>query len=715
MWNRYLAKSLPGPYKKVALAALEAKPRRSTLYPTPQTIKIVRHRKIVVTVETSESEYETDADSSDEEEVVVKKEERKKYPLEKHVDFPRCVKDAEERKSTTQKQQPKSAMKDDCQKAQVGTIKFHKNDDGEENPDLPSFVLHLNANQDRSGQQQGGDQHASNQNSNKASQKQENRADLPQNNGRQPGKQNQGKGSNNQSNSSGQNSNQSRDSIYDRGIKKFSLDDIQRIKGNLYHYHSFPGMGRTLQPSRATVMLREDVIECQSDPRPNAFVDMNTGVVRVYHGPVYGNPYASIVPTQQMSVGSFPTQAIPPFFAGPQATQAMNMNRMYGGPPLMPGTEQRWGPPPHNSPAQSNNNLRGQSQNGFQGQNRSNSPGQNQNNSSSQNRNNSPNLNQNNSQGQNWNNSPNLNQNNSQGQNWNNSPAQNKNSPAQSNSGKTRTSPPKQNNMDPPPNDSWIEVTSEQADRMAKGEMPGDWGNDNNTGGGGWDNSNSNNAGWGGDNNGQMNVQSSGNGNNNDSNVGEQSWDNANTGGSGWDNGNGQSSSPNIPGNFDSSKPTNNAGWGGDTKNKQSSNNNSQGWGENSGNNQPTSGGSGWNNQSSNNTSGGGGDDWGAPTKPAEWGDMSATLHTYDTENQKPEGGNSGGAGGWNSTNNGGGSGWNPGNNGGGSGWNSGGGGNSSSHKNWATETGISAGSWGEGGSKANPTSYGVKRNTNGW
>ncbi|KAI9733480.1 MAG: hypothetical protein M1818_007228 [Claussenomyces sp. TS43310] len=55
-------------------------------------------------------------------------------------------------------------------------------------------------------------------------------------------------------------------------------------------------MSRLIQPSRAEVVIREDVIECANDPRPNAFFDAKTGILRVYHGPNYGNPMASVVP-----------------------------------------------------------------------------------------------------------------------------------------------------------------------------------------------------------------------------------------------------------------------------------------------------------------------------------------------------------------------------------------------------------------------------------
>lgn len=61
-------------------------------------------------------------------------------------------------------------------------------------------------------------------------------------------------------------------------------------------------MSRLILPSRAEVIIREDVLENASDPRPNAFFDARTGMLRVYHGPMYGNPGGSLVPLQAQHV-----------------------------------------------------------------------------------------------------------------------------------------------------------------------------------------------------------------------------------------------------------------------------------------------------------------------------------------------------------------------------------------------------------------------------
>jgi hypothetical protein len=49
-------------------------------------------------------------------------------------------------------------------------------------------------------------------------------------------------------------------------------------------------------PIRAELFQVEHAIEAPEDPVPNAFVDTNQGVVRVYHGPRYGNPWATLYP-----------------------------------------------------------------------------------------------------------------------------------------------------------------------------------------------------------------------------------------------------------------------------------------------------------------------------------------------------------------------------------------------------------------------------------
>jgi len=75
----------------------------------------------------------------------------------------------------------------------------------------------------------------------------------------------------------------------------------RRSAQNLASYLS-RNMSRLILPSRAEVIIREDVLENPSDPRPNAFFDARTGMLRVYHGPLYGNPGGSLVPLQAQHV-----------------------------------------------------------------------------------------------------------------------------------------------------------------------------------------------------------------------------------------------------------------------------------------------------------------------------------------------------------------------------------------------------------------------------
>lgn len=95
-------------------------------------------------------------------------------------------------------------------------------------------------------------------------------------------------------------------------------------------------------PARAEVLQIEHAVETPEDPRPNAFVDNEHGICRVYHGPAYGNPYGSLYPRRGLS-GPPPFQPLP---AGvPHPTQ----NPYYNG--FDPNQMARHGqPPPPNFP-----------------------------------------------------------------------------------------------------------------------------------------------------------------------------------------------------------------------------------------------------------------------------------------------------------------------------------------------------------------------------
>lgn len=51
-----------------------------------------------------------------------------------------------------------------------------------------------------------------------------------------------------------------------------------------------------LMPVNAQVLQVEHSVESADDPRPNAFYDSEHGIMRVYHGGAYGNPYGALYP-----------------------------------------------------------------------------------------------------------------------------------------------------------------------------------------------------------------------------------------------------------------------------------------------------------------------------------------------------------------------------------------------------------------------------------
>ncbi|KAI1769536.1 hypothetical protein GGR53DRAFT_3604 [Hypoxylon sp. FL1150] len=103
-----------------------------------------------------------------------------------------------------------------------------------------------------------------------------------------------------------------------------------------------------LMPPRPHVLQVEHTVEVQEDPRPNAFYDNSHGIMRVYHGPVYGNSqgmlYSSRIYGNQslpMPVGTpHPTQN--PWYNGFQYTVGPS-----GTAPTQPTPSQT--PPPANS------------------------------------------------------------------------------------------------------------------------------------------------------------------------------------------------------------------------------------------------------------------------------------------------------------------------------------------------------------------------------
>lgn len=59
-------------------------------------------------------------------------------------------------------------------------------------------------------------------------------------------------------------------------------------------------------PVTAQVLQVEHAIECPEDPRPNAFHDEQHGIVRVYHGPAYGNPHGALYPVRDPTRATLP-------------------------------------------------------------------------------------------------------------------------------------------------------------------------------------------------------------------------------------------------------------------------------------------------------------------------------------------------------------------------------------------------------------------------
>ncbi|KAI1335540.1 hypothetical protein F5Y15DRAFT_246673 [Xylariaceae sp. FL0016] len=61
-----------------------------------------------------------------------------------------------------------------------------------------------------------------------------------------------------------------------------------------------------LLPPRSQVLQVEHAVEGSEDPRPNAFYDHEGGIMRVFHGPVYGNPHGTLYPKRVYSHQNLP-------------------------------------------------------------------------------------------------------------------------------------------------------------------------------------------------------------------------------------------------------------------------------------------------------------------------------------------------------------------------------------------------------------------------
>lgn len=78
-----------------------------------------------------------------------------------------------------------------------------------------------------------------------------------------------------------------------------------------------------IMPIKSNVVQCEHTIEGPNDPRPNAFIDSGKGIVRIYHGPVWGNHtgelYGAVNPSKlsPLPPSARPQFGYPPSWAGP--------------------------------------------------------------------------------------------------------------------------------------------------------------------------------------------------------------------------------------------------------------------------------------------------------------------------------------------------------------------------------------------------------------
>ncbi|OLN81688.1 hypothetical protein CCHL11_05504 [Colletotrichum chlorophyti] len=127
----------------------------------------------------------------------------------------------------------------------------------------------------------------------------------------------------------------------------------------------FPHLRRPnlIMPVRAEVLQVEHTIEGVEDPRPNAFLDPQHGVVRVYHGPAYGNPYGLLYPARNPNKATLPIGVPHPLqnpyfhgfanpanpgdnrFQGQSPWGAVPVTYMPGGPPVMASIDPSQIPP----------------------------------------------------------------------------------------------------------------------------------------------------------------------------------------------------------------------------------------------------------------------------------------------------------------------------------------------------------------------------------
>ncbi|KAL6822984.1 hypothetical protein J3E69DRAFT_382069 [Trichoderma sp. SZMC 28015] len=89
--------------------------------------------------------------------------------------------------------------------------------------------------------------------------------------------------------------------VDDTTPKAKDMDQRLHVSDGYHYTHSRPP--NLIAPIRAEVMQTERVVETQDDPPPNAYYDGLHGVLRVYHGAVYGQNGRSMFATRENTAG----------------------------------------------------------------------------------------------------------------------------------------------------------------------------------------------------------------------------------------------------------------------------------------------------------------------------------------------------------------------------------------------------------------------------
>ncbi|KAI8966722.1 hypothetical protein F5Y11DRAFT_307674 [Daldinia sp. FL1419] len=141
----------------------------------------------------------------------------------------------------------------------------------------------------------------------------------------------------------------------DRTLQEADAITKQRVEANQYppryppQYPPYaPQQANFLMPPHPRMLQVEHAIELPNDPRPNAFFDGAHGIMRVYHGPHYGNAYGQLYPNAPY-VNHNPTFNVS--YPAHNPWQAAGFQPFPGGqPPLYPPPQPQ--PPPHARPQQ---------------------------------------------------------------------------------------------------------------------------------------------------------------------------------------------------------------------------------------------------------------------------------------------------------------------------------------------------------------------------